>query len=249
VHTARSIAKMLAPAREPLSPILLGRGLDRRLHVIDVPLNGLRHAAKASGGSVNDALLAAVAGGIREYHDACGSKLDAMRVTMPISIRHEGDDPGGNRFTPARFVLPIDDPDPAHRIELAGAIARGWRHEPAVGLTPALAWFLGLLPAPVVQRAFAGMLRSMDVDVVDVPGLREPAYLAGAQVERLWAFAPPTGAAMSITLVSHLQSACVGIASDLAAVQDAELLARCIEHGLDEVLALAGEGYVSGVPA
>jgi hypothetical protein len=112
-----------------------------------------------------------------------------------------------------------------------------------------LAWALDRLPTPLVQRAFAGMLRSMDVDAVDVPGLREPAYLAGARVDRMWAFAPPTGAAMSITLVSHLDRACVGIASDLAAVQDPELMARCIEHGFDEVLSITEPVRASEVPA
>jgi WS/DGAT/MGAT family acyltransferase len=246
---ARSVAKMLAPARAPMSSIMVDRGLDRRLHVLELPLTGLRDAARAAGGTVNDALLAAIGGGLRAYHDARGAPLDALRVTMPVSLRTESDPAGGNRFTPTRFVLPIDDPDPVHRIELAGAIVRSWRAEPAVGLTPVLAWALHLLPKPVVQRAFAGMLRSMDVDAVDVPGLRRPAYLAGARVERMWAFAPPTGAAMSITLVSHLDSACVGIATDTAAVADADLLARCVEHGFDEVLALAHAGYVSGMPS
>lgn len=249
LHTARSVAKMLAPARDPLSPILRGRGLDRRLHVIEVPFAGLREAAKATGGTINDVFLAAVGGGLRAYHDALGSPLDAMRVTMPISLRKETDAPGGNRFTPARFILPIDDPDPVKRTELAGAIVRSWRAEPAVGMTPAIAWLLERLPPPLIQRAFAGMLRSMDVDAVDVPGLAAPAYFAGSRVDRLWAFAPPTGAALSITLVSHQDTACVGVAADLAAVSDPDLLASCFEHGFDEVLALAHGGLRSEVPA
>jgi WS/DGAT/MGAT family acyltransferase len=248
-RVARSVARMLAPARAPLSPILLGRGLDRRLHLLDVPLSGLQGAARATGGTVNDVFLAAVGGALYDYHQRSGAPVDAVRITMPISLRTDADAPGGNRFTPARFILPIDDPDPVHRIELAGSIVRAWRAEPAVGLTPLLAAGLSLLPAAVVQRAFAGMLRSVDVDAVDVPGLRAPAYLAGSRVDRLWAFAPPTGAAMSITLVSHLQSACVAIAADLAAVGDPELLARCVEQGFDEVIGLAHESHVSEVPA
>jgi hypothetical protein len=168
---------------------------------------------------------------------------------MPFSLREEGDAPGGNRFTPARFILPIDDPDPVRRAELAGAIVRSWRHEPAIGLTSVLAWALDQLPTPLVQQAFAGMLRAIDVDAVDVPGLREAAYLAGSRVERLWAFAPPTGAALSITLVSHEDTACVGIAADRAAVSDPELLTACVEQAFDEVLALAGRGRVMGVSA
>ena len=249
INTARSVAKMVAPAKEPLSPILLGRGLDRRLHVVEAPLVGLRDAARACDGTINDVFLAAVGGALRAYHEALGSNLDAMRVTMPINLRREGDAPGGNRFTPARFVLPVDDPDPVRRAELAGAIVRSWRAEPAVGLTPRLAWLFERLPPALIQRAFAGMLRSMDVDVVDVPGLQAPAYFAGAEVERLWAFAPPTGAAMSITLVSHQDTACIGLAADRAAVEDPDLLAACLERAVDEVLALAPGGSRSEVPA
>jgi hypothetical protein len=240
---------MVAPARAPLSPILLGRGLDRRLHVVEAPLVGLREAARASGATINDVFLAAVGGALRSYHEAQGSSVDAVRVTMPINLRQEDDAPGGNHFTPARFVLPVDDPDPRRRAEIAGALVRSWRAEPAVALTPGLAWLFERLPPALIQRAFAGMLRSMDVDAVDVPGLQAPAYFAGAEVERLWAFAPPTGAAMSVTLVSHQDTACIGLAADRTAVADPELLATCLERAVDEVLALAPGTSVSEVPA
>lgn len=248
LRMARSVAKMLAPARAPLSPILLGRGLDRDLRVLDVPLRGLQEAAKATGTTVNEVFLAAVGGGMRQHHQRSGAPVDALRITMPISLRADGDAPGGNRFTPARFVLPIADPDPARRAAAARDIVRSWRAEPAVGMTPVLAAGLGVLPAPVVQRVFGGMLRSVDVDAVDVPGLREPAYLAGARVERLWAFAPPTGAALSVTLVSHGDRACVAIATDRAAVHDPDQLAACLQRSLDEVVAMGHDGRASEVP-
>ena len=237
-RVARSVVKMLAPARVPLSPMLLGRSLDRRLDVLELPLADLLAVARASGGTVNDVFLAAVARGLHEHHRRSGAPVDAIRVTMPISLRTEGDERGGNRFTPARFVLPIAEPDPRRRIADAGAIVRSWRAEPAVGMTPLLASGLALLPRPLVQRAFAGMLRSIDVDAVDVPGLRRPAYLGGARVDRLWAFAPPTGAALSITLVSHLDQACVGILTDAVAVADPDGLRDCLSAGFDDVLTI-----------
>jgi hypothetical protein len=116
-------------------------------------------------------------------------------------------------------------------------------------MTPVLAAGLGVLPAPLVQRVFGGMLRSVDVDAVDVPGLREPAYLAGARVERLWAFAPPTGAALSITLVSHGDRACVALATDRAAVNDPDQLAACLQRGLEEVVAMGHDRRAGEVPA
>jgi diacylglycerol O-acyltransferase / wax synthase len=233
----RSAARLLAPAAEG-SPELAGRSLDRWLAVTERPLAALRRAAHATGGTVNDVLLAAVAGALSSYHRAQGTPVPSVRVTMPISIRREGDPLGGNRFVPARFTLPIDDPDPRARVKIGGAIVRGWRAEPALRSSGLLAAGLNLLPRPLVTRVFGGMLRSIDLDVVDVPGLTRPAYIGGARIDRLWAFAPPTGAALSITLVSHTRTACVALACDRLAVTDPELLSTCLDDALDELISL-----------
>ncbi|MGV3760409.1 MAG: wax ester/triacylglycerol synthase domain-containing protein, partial [Actinomycetota bacterium] len=82
-RVARSVAKMLAPAREPLSPLLLGRSLDRRLDVLELPLAELRAVARAPGGTVNDVFLAAVGKGVHAYHEQAGEPLEAIRLTMP----------------------------------------------------------------------------------------------------------------------------------------------------------------------
>jgi WS/DGAT/MGAT family acyltransferase len=232
-----SIRRMLEPAPAPLSPVLLGRGLDRHLDVLELPLLEVRACAHRLGQTINSVFLAGLAGALHDYHDRLGHEVPAVRVTMPINLRKEGDPPGGNQFTPARFVLPIDDPDPAVRASIAGAIARRWRDEPAVGLTDVLALALDQLPASVVTPVFGSMLRNIDVDAVDVPGLQRDAFVGGARIERMWAFAPPTGAALSITLLSHLDTACIGVLSDVAAVSDPALLRTCLVHSFEQVLA------------
>jgi diacylglycerol O-acyltransferase / wax synthase len=120
-------------------------------------------------------------------------------------------------------------------------LVRAWRAEPALASSDLLAAAVNLLPRPLATRLFAGMLRSMDVDVVDVPGLDRAAFLGGARLERLWAFAPPTGAALSVTLLSHGRTACIGIACDRLAVTDPDLLDRCVAAALDEAVALGGQ--------
>jgi WS/DGAT/MGAT family acyltransferase len=237
VRLGRSAARLLAPA-PPGSPELTGRSLDRWLGVSERPLPTVRRAADAAGGTVNDVLLAAVAGALATYHRQQGNPVPAARVTMPVNIRRADDPAGGNRFAPVRFTLPIDDPDPRARVRIAGAIARAWRSEPAVGATDVLAAGLNLLPAPVVSRLFASMLRSVDVDVANVPGLDRPAFVGGARIERLWAFAPPAGAALSVTLVSHHGTCCIGLACDRRAVTDPERLHECLEAALTEVVSL-----------
>jgi diacylglycerol O-acyltransferase / wax synthase len=239
---ASSTVRTLAPAPRNGSPVLTGRSLDRRLAVLERPLGELQAAARATGGTVNDVLLAAVGGALAEYHWAQGGPVPAVRVLMPISIRRPGDPIGGNRFVPARFTLPIDDPDPVARVRIAGALVRSWRREPALGATDLLAAGIDFLPRALAARLFGGMLRSVDVDVVDVPGLRRRAYLGGARLDRLWAFAPPTGAALSVTLVSHDGKACIGLACDQLAVTDPEGLEKCLDAALDELAALGKGG-------
>jgi WS/DGAT/MGAT family acyltransferase len=238
LRMAKSVGHMLAPVREPLSPLFLGRGLDRRMEVLEFGLPALRRAAAAADVTVNEMFLSGVAGGLHDYHVRYGAPVAGLRFTMPISIRSADDDAGGNRFVPARFEMPIDDPDPVVRAHLAAGIARRWRHEPALKVTDLLADVLSQLPTPVVTKIFGSMLRNIDVDVVDVPGITRPAFLAGARVSSMWAFAPPTGAALSVTLLSHGRKCCVGVLADTKAVVDPELLRSCLEHAFDEILEL-----------
>jgi WS/DGAT/MGAT family acyltransferase len=234
-RSASSVVRILAPVPGAMSSVLAGRGLDRSLLVDEVPLARFEATAGELGATVNDVFLAVVGGALQRYHRALGAPTRAVRVTMPISLRHEGDGPGGNHFAPARFVLPIDDPDLGDRARIAGGIVRRWRSEPSLGVTDLLAGILNRLPRPAVTRVFGGLLRSIDVDAVDVPGLRHRTYLAGARVERLWAFSPPTGAALSITLVSHGDVACIGVNCDRAAVRSPDVLRRCLREALEEL--------------
>jgi len=58
-------------------------------------------------------------------------------------------------------------------------------------------------------------------------------------VERLYAFAPPAGAAFNVALISHCDTCCVGIVIDTTAVPDPDVLLGCLHGGFTEVLALA----------
>ena len=127
VETARSIGRTVAPVRDTLSPIMKARSLGRHLDMLEVRLDDLTRAAAAGGGTVNDAFMAAVTGGLRRYHDRRGAPVDELRVTMPISIRQPDDPIGGNRITLMRFVVPVSDPDPASRIRAIGGLCKAAR--------------------------------------------------------------------------------------------------------------------------
>jgi diacylglycerol O-acyltransferase len=232
-----SLWRYLRPATAGASPLLTGRGIDRALRTFEVPVADLRAAAAACGGTVNDVLLAAVGGALAAYHRRHGVDLATMHTSMPVNRRPADAPGGGNRFTLTRFALPIDEPDPLTRARIVGAIAHAGVAEPAMGVTDLLVAGLDLLPAATVARLFGELLRGNDVNVVDLRGLDRPAFLAGARVDRLWAFAPTAGTACSVTLLSHRGTGCVALAADRAAVADPDVLAECLADALDEVVA------------
>jgi WS/DGAT/MGAT family acyltransferase len=240
VRMTTSIGRMIAPVPPSASPLLTGRGIDERFDTIEVPLADLRAAARAAHGTVNDALLAAVVEGLRRYHVHHGADVPELRLTMPINVRHGDEGLAGNHFAPARFTVPADIADPAERMATLGAVARRWRAEPALEHTESIAAVLDRLPVAVSTSIFGGMLKHVDAVVTNVPGFPEPTYLCGAEILRQYAFAPPTGAACNVSLVSHVDTACVGIVSDVAAIPDHDALVAALVEGFDDVLAVAG---------
>lgn len=237
-HDAAVAVRLLAPALAPCSPLMRGRGTGRRLAVLDVPLDGLRAASRAAGGTLNDAFLAAVTGALRRYHDAYGAPVEELRVTMPVNVRVDDDAIGGNRFSPVRFTVPVDGETAAQRVQDAAACSHEWRDERALSLTDVLAAALNRLPTRVTTRVFGGMLKNVDFVATNVPGVPVPVYLAGAKVEREYAFGPPSGSAVSFALVSHVDTCCIGVNVDTTAVRDPQRLVSCLRESFDEVLAL-----------
>jgi WS/DGAT/MGAT family acyltransferase len=238
-HTMRSVARALAPATAPMSPLLRGRGIGRRLALFDVSLDDLRRVGKITEGSVNDVFVAAVLGGLRVYHAQQGSDVEYLRMTLPINLRTRADEPAGNKFAPARFPVPAHVVDPAERIRAVRALVQEWRAEPALALTGTLAGILNRLPTATTTALFGGMLKSCDFVATNVPGAPVPVYAAGARVDRLYAFAPPTGAALNVSLISHCDTCCIGVVVDTTAVADPDALVQSLREGFDEVLALA----------
>ncbi len=239
VTTLTSIARFLAPAPVPESPLLRSRSLGRRVFTFDVPLDDLKRAAKALGASVNDAFVGAVTGGLHRYHEAHGTPTEQVRMIMPISVRGDAGGLGGNHFTPARLVMPIAMTDPVERIAEIGARSRRMRAEPAVALTEQLATVMNLLPRKAATAVMGSMFKGADLVTSNVPGAPFPLFLAGAEIERLYAFGPLSGTAINITLLSHTGTCCIGVNLDSAAVPDPDVLRHHLRGGFAEVLALA----------
>jgi WS/DGAT/MGAT family acyltransferase len=239
LRVAGSVVRFLTPATTPHSPVLRARTLARQLGTIDIPLDELKAAAKTVGGSLNDAFVAGVLGGLARYHELHGASPDELRMVMPINLRANDSAMGGNHFTPARFLVPLTIKDPGERIVAIGKLTKEVRAEPAVQLTDALAGVLNQLPTTITTALFGSMLKGADFVTSNVPGAPFPIFSAGAALERMYAFAPLAGAAVNVTLLSNCGTCCIGVNVDSVAVPDPELLLAHLEAAFAEILALA----------
>lgn len=233
---AASIYRTVRPISRTGSPLLTERGLIRRLMVHQVPMQQLREAAHRSGGALNDAFVAGVAGGLRRYHEKHGVEVGDLHLTMPISLRTASDDMGGNRITLMRFDVPAGEIEPTARIQAIHERAGAVRAERSLPYTQLIAGALNLMP-----RWYIGsVLRHVDFLASDVPGVPVPVFLGGAPVRAQYAFGPTIGSAVNVTLLTYVDTCALGIDVDTAAIPDYDVFYDALVAGFDEVLALAG---------
>jgi diacylglycerol O-acyltransferase / wax synthase len=222
------------------SPLLRPRsGRAWRFQTVECRLDELKAAGRAAGGSVNDAYLAALLGGLRRYHAHFGAEIGDIPVAIPVSLRRADDPMGGNRFSAAQIAGPASIADPAERIAAIRGTVLAARAEPALDLAGLAAPVLSRLPSEVAILARAHIGAQADLSASNFPGLGEDVYIAGARIERMFAFGPLPGSAVMATLVSHQGVCCVSLNCDGDAIEDPDLLRRCVQEGFDEVLALA----------
>jgi WS/DGAT/MGAT family acyltransferase len=239
VDYAGSLYRVLSPVESPGSPLLARRSNSWKLAAMDVPLPGFKGAAKAAGGTLNDAYLAALYGGFRRYHEAMGEEgVDAIPTTVPVSLRDPSDPHGGNKIATIQIAGPIATVDAAKRIGEVAAVVRSAKDEPAVDVIGLLSPVMARLPAPVIARLSGSMAKSNDLQASNVPGLRRDSYLAGARIERMYGYGPLPGCAAMIAMVTYDDTCCISINIDTRSIAEPDLFLGCLEDGFAEVLAL-----------
>lgn len=237
---AGSLIRIAAPRTAP--PSFAERSTRRRLTYVEVPVADLRRAGRSAGGTLNDAYLAGVTGGIRRYHETNGTLPHQVPFAIPVSTRARrnadvSEDGSGNRFAGVRFSAPVDVADPAERIRQISAIVRAARAEPALDAFTTLAPALVQLPDVVLGLAGRAQDR-LDMQASYVPGPPVPVGLAGAVVDSMFAFGPLPGPAAMSVLVTYAGIARIGFTVDAAAVPDVEAVRQAMIEGFAEVLSL-----------
>ncbi len=240
VRSAVSIAKLVMPNRKPMSTLMTARSTELCLDTKALPLDTLRCAGKQAGGSLNDAFIGLVLDTLDRYHERSGVSCEQVRIHMPINIRDAATaDRAGNQFVPARIVMKVGNDTTEGRLRRVSKHLAAVRQEPALGWVNSVSAAIQRLGVPISRRVIGGMMKGVDVLASNVAGPPCPLYLAGEHVEEFYAFGPPAGAALNITLFSYDNTVHLGVTTVAAAVDSRQLFMRCLDEAIVEMDALA----------
>jgi diacylglycerol O-acyltransferase len=184
-------------------------GTRRRLAVIEVSLEELKGIRAGLGGTVNDAILAVAAGGMRRLLLGRGEEPppQGLRAMVPVNIRPATDRLAlGNRITSLFVHLPVDIGDPLLRyraqLEEAEGLKSGSQAAGSRGLIDLAAMAPPVLHTFIARSLFA--TRLFNLTVTNVPGPQQPLYVLGSEVLELWPLVPLAAEhAVGIAILSY----------------------------------------------
>jgi WS/DGAT/MGAT family acyltransferase len=218
----------------------------RRTAGVVVDLDDVHRIRKSVGGTVNDVLIAVVAGALRRWLDerGDGSEGVAPRALIPVARRRPRTaHPQGNRLSGYLIRLPVGDPDPLARLGAvraamdrnkdagphrgAGAVALLADHVPALGHR---------LGGPLVGQA-ARLWFDILVTSVPLPGIG--LKLGGHPLTAVFPLAPlARGHSLAVAVSTYRGSVHYGIVADAGAVPDLDVLAGAVTREVAELIAV-----------
>jgi len=229
----------------PPTPFNVPIGPHRRLVTVQASLADYKAIKNALGGTVNDVVLAVVAGGLRRFLGARGAPVDELelRACVPVSVRTEAQRGTlGNRLTQILAPLPVYVEDPVERLEVVRAAMDGLKESKQALGAETIAGMQGFAPPTILAQAsrlnFSN--RFYNLLVTNIPGPQIPIYLLGRKLESLYPIPFLAGErALAIAIMSYDGALDYGLLGDLDALPDLDLLADGIEASADELLRAA----------
>jgi diacylglycerol O-acyltransferase len=208
-----------------------------------MPLDDVKVVGRYLCGTVNDVMLAAVAGALRRYLQGCGQTAEeiGLHAAVPVNLRPRGGEGGlGNRVGTVFLPLPIGVEDPIGRLQAIKRSMDRLKDSLQAPATYAVIRGMSLVP-PDLQRSLVGILAQQATAIVtNVAGPREPRYLAGAPLEAVLAWVPKTGGlALGVSILSYAGQVRLGVITDRGLVPDPETILAGFQAEFEELLALA----------
>ncbi|WP_082533758.1 wax ester/triacylglycerol synthase family O-acyltransferase [Marmoricola sp. Leaf446] len=206
----------------------------RRFATQQFDTSRFKAVAKASGGTLNDVVMAVCGGGLRAYLDELGELPTKPLVAfVPVNIRDDGDEGGGNKVAVLMASMGTHVADPVERLEaVIDSTTKAKDQMAGLGQLPSLA-YSGYLLAPSVAQtsaAIAGVKNPLpntfNLVLSNVPGPKKTLWLHGSRLEAVYPVSIPAhGMALNITLETYADTMNFGFIGDRDAVPHLQRLA------------------------
>jgi len=230
----------------PPSPFNFDVGPHRRFAWVRASLADMKQVKNELGGTVNDVILAAVAGALGRYlrsrgHSTAGLELRAM---VPVSVRTSQQQGAlGNRVTSMMAPLPVWCEDPARRMEIVKQSMGDLKQsKQALGAT-LLTQLADFAPTTLAGQAarLQARQRFFNLVVTNVPGPQFPLYLMGRRMERVFPMVPlAKNQGICVGIMSYDGQVNFGLIGDYDGMPDLDDLAKDLEASISELIEAAG---------
>jgi diacylglycerol O-acyltransferase len=239
-----ALARIMQAA--PPSPLNVRIGPHRRFSWVAADLHDVKQVKDALGGTVNDVVLAAVAGALGRFLGRRDELPDGLvlRAMVPVSVRADIERGAlGNRLAAMWAPLPVAIEDPLERLrtisrEMAGVKQSGQ----AVG-AQVLTELTGFAPPTIVAQAarLQTRQRMFNLVVTNVPGPQFPLYMLGRRLQAMYPMVPLAATqALGVAIISYDGRLDFGLVGDFDAMPDLEELAGDLTAAIAELVEAAG---------
>jgi WS/DGAT/MGAT family acyltransferase len=240
-----SLAALRTASPTPLNPAHVGP--HRRVDWLRFDLDEVKSVKRRLGGTLNDVVLATVAGALRQYLRAHRVELRdlAFRVMCPVSVRaEEAGSAAGNRVVMLLVELPLAERDPRRRLARIVETTTALKRSKVASGSQLIEGFADWTTTSVVTDTMrlATRLRTFNMVVTNVPGPQQPLYLLDAPVVAAHPLVPLyENQAAGIALLSYAGGLFWGLSCDWDRVADLHDLALAVTASFDELRKAAAE--------
>jgi diacylglycerol O-acyltransferase / wax synthase len=230
--------------RTPLNPKSIGS--NRRFDWLAVDLDQAKAIKNALGGTINDVVLAAVAGGARRYLSrSCDpDQLHDFRAFVPVNVRRHDHGNLGNRVAMLMAGLPVDVADPRERYQRVRETTKELKRSPRIAGAEAFEEVSDFTSSALIAGVFeiAALLRTFNVIVTNIPGPPFPLYLLGSRMHEVYPLVPLyQNQALGIALLSNAGRLNWGLVADRRSMPDLHVFRADLEDGFAELAELAAQ--------